>query len=66
MAKKREGYHDLFVSLPNWLYQALLDEATANERTVTGQLTLILKKTYPDARPTAEPPADKKTKKGKK
>jgi hypothetical protein len=64
MAKPRAGYHDFFAQIPNPLWQALSDEASADDRTVTAQFIRILRERYPEAVPAeAEAlPAKKKRK----
>jgi hypothetical protein len=49
MAKPKEGFHDLFCQIPEALWQALQAEADSEGRSLTKQLTWILKQRYPGA-----------------
>ncbi len=68
MARPKEGYHDMFAQIPEPLWQALCADASANERSATGQLVWILKQRYPDAfqGEAQTPPAKKTTKRKEK
>ncbi len=45
MSRKSE-YHDLFARIPEWIWQALRDEAERENRSATAQLVHLLSQRY--------------------